>query len=507
MDNNQENNNYKNYLLIFVSCWALALFFANPAGDVMSNAILGAAASQAQNDSWEVELDYNKEVFDLAEVEEKKYSGMPPGLSVLAIPFYPIANWLSEKTPESWHKPNLFKLDLDVMNTGNTGFKDDYQFTTPKLIYWYQLLMVSLASATIPGFLGLIFYFQCLRAEIKNPILWSVALSIGSSIFVFSTVYSKEGISALFLALSYILARPTKDEHRLRIVRNMILSGLLCGASVASCYLTTIPAGLIILYSLIRNRWVTFFQIISCFAVILPLLVYHKLLFGGMFVTPYSFRMIETWTEHSKGLAGLTGLNFSALWGLTFSKFQGVFFYNPWLFLLIISFFILKRKILTKDNLFCLLIALSALLTISCGKNILVWSGAFLGLGPRHLVPTLPFLVFILIDAISKVKITWWHNILKILLAVSVLMQLAFAGWGGTLYPNPLETSLVWIGSPEALKISPIKTIFHEVFTNGLSTPILRIYFNSNFWGTLITALLVLLLFWKIREFSKRKLL
>jgi hypothetical protein len=206
------------------------------------------------------------------------------------------------------------------------------------------------------------------------------------------------------------------------------------------------------------------------------LAVYHSTLFGAPWNTPYRFRALGAIAGHDVGLAGLTGLNPVALWGLSFSPFQGVFVYHPFLLACLPAIF-LRRRLGDGPELGLSLAALLGLLfTAALSGQLLMWSGAFVGWGPRRLVLAAPFLALLFAGCLRRLHAPLLRAGLLGLGIVSIGVQLVGAAWGGTLFPDARAATLVLVSHPDAAAINPLATMLATVWQRGLSAPLFRVY-------------------------------
>jgi hypothetical protein len=117
--------------------------------------------------------------------------------------------------------------------------------------------------------------------------------------------------------------------------------------------------------------------------------LYHWLLFGGPGTTAYTFS-----TQHNRERGFFMGIGVpdpDALWRILFSTFRGLFFTAPWLLLAIPGGILLGKRargpeIAVCASIFALFVWLNA--------SLVDWNGGW-ALGPRYLVPCLPFVVLL----------------------------------------------------------------------------------------------------------------
>jgi len=148
-----------------------------------------------------------------------------------------------------------------------------------------------------------------------------------------------------------------------------------------------VPAVFLYLRSSVKERgWGPAFVI--GFAV--PLLlhaVYNYLCFGSPFALAYSHHVQP---HRGTGIMGITGLSLKALFGILFSPSRGLFFLSPFLLLSLAGFArFYGRTELRKEFFFSVYLIVFYILM---NASLIDWKAGWT-LGPRHLVPILPFMV------------------------------------------------------------------------------------------------------------------
>jgi hypothetical protein len=123
---------------------------------------------------------------------------------------------------------------------------------------------------------------------------------------------------------------------------------------------------------------------------ILPIAVlatYHAIAFGGPLRLPYQF---DTQKDRHQGFfMGLGVPRTQALGGLLFGSYRGLFFSAPWLLLGAVGLGLAIARARTRAvGIVC---AVIFVLYYWLASSLVDWHGGW-AIGPRHLVPTLPFL-------------------------------------------------------------------------------------------------------------------
>lgn len=137
---------------------------------------------------------------------------------------------------------------------------------------------------------------------------------------------------------------------------------------------------------------------------------YHLKCFGGIFQFPYYHETyLQFAVAHQKGIAGVTfplnlrelGSHLYAALQLLISPYRGLFFYSPFLLLGVSGMIKMMRDPeWRREGRLFLAIAVIYFLFLSSFSD---WEGGW-SIGPRHLVPILPFLATAVIFQVEKTK-------------------------------------------------------------------------------------------------------
>ncbi|MDP8215415.1 MAG: hypothetical protein RAO92_02705 [Candidatus Euphemobacter frigidus] len=183
---------------------------------------------------------------------------------------------------------------------------------------------------------------------------------------------------------------------------------------------------------------------------------YHWKCFGGPLQFPYYHETYRLFTiAHQRGIAGVSfpgslhelGGQLSALFQLLISPYRGLFFYSPFLLLGLFGIVkMIRHPGWKQEGWLFLSITAVYFVFLSAFSD---WEGGW-SMGPRHLVPLLPFLVTAVIFQIGK-SVGKIRRILAWILAPTALIAIAFVFIGTVVFPyfpkefkNPLY-DLSWL--------------------------------------------------------------
>ena len=240
---------------------------------------------------------------DTAVIGGYRYSNKPPGMALMAVPFYGIA-----------------RLIVGPPNASNIR------------VTWFVMRFV---LSSFPLFL-LGFWLYA-----KEGSEYSLAtLLFATPLFVYSLLFFSHVLVGIIIYFAFRLLY----DQRVMMPMSALLAGILCGLTVISEFIALVPVavmGIGILFTEKRDR-------LSCFSSFvlggLPfaifLMLYNSSLFGSVFSMSYSHESFPEWAEvAAQGVFGIGMPTFSNAYLVLFSPARGLFFTAPVLILAIICFF------------------------------------------------------------------------------------------------------------------------------------------------------------------------
>lgn len=369
---------------------------------------------------------YVANTVDYAKVGEHYYSDKAPGAALLGIPLYatlapvldtPLVSGLTARLEAS----SAFAGTLRAEGTGVSTQKVRFALVQVYL----SLLLSALPTAALAVLL--FWWLQAVTPAVLPRLVVALGYGLATPAFAYANAFYGHQLAAFLLfAAYYLLARA---PARIGVGRALLV-GLLLGYAFVTEYpvaLMIAPIGLYALYICWQRRQLAplFWLAAGGIAVAAGWMVYNTAIFGGPLELGYS--RSELWADqHHTGFMSLTTPTFDAVWGITFSPFRGLFLLAPWLLLALPGFVIWWRERRQRAEWWLALSVTGAIFLFNAASS--MWWGGF-AIGPRYLLPMLPFLVL----PIGFVLAAWGERLwLRIVTALSLIWSLV-AVWSMTL--------------------------------------------------------------------------
>ncbi len=375
---------------------------------------------------------YHLDTEDKAFRDGHYYSDKAPGAAFLAVPAYAAYHgWLRltggalpRAVPESVYrggKPGGPVAPGERIFL-NTSFR--------RAVYLCNLSTNAVAGAA----LGLLFFLVLLRLAVPPRLALAAtgALAIGSPVFAYSTMFYGHVLAGALLFAAFALVGPLLPEDGRPTPRRLVAAGALLGLAVL-CELPALlgvaavgPFALARLRG--RDRLRGFLWLALGAAPALVVLGWYQLAaFGNPLSTGYAHLANRTFAEGmSHGLLGVSWPRPGALWGMLLGRSRGLLYLAPVLGLGLLG---LGLALARRGNRAMWVVsgALVAALFLMSAGYYMWWGGS--ALGPRHVVPALPFLSL----GIPMAVLSWRSRaaraaaglVFAVLVAVSVINQTA----------------------------------------------------------------------------------
>jgi len=175
------------------------------------------------------------------------------------------------------------------------------------------------------------------------------------------------------------------------------------------------------------------------------MMAYNYAIFGT--VLPVGYKYSELWqAEHQSGFMSLAGPNREALWGITFGVHRGLFLLAPVLLTGLAGFVAWWRAGIYRRELAVCIWAVVSFLLFN-GSSVM-WSGGF-GVGPRYLVPMLPFLAFGIGAFLAMWGARWQARVTLVITGGWSLLNVWAQTIGGQSFPQYQPNPLLDYSLPE----------------------------------------------------------
>jgi hypothetical protein len=381
--------------------------------------------------------DYYENTGDYALFEGHYYSTKAPGSAFLGVPVYWVFKQLVN-SPVVSQVLNLLGSSRTVAGTlreGGTGLLPDKLYVALAL-YAITLFTVSIPSALLG--VGLYRFTGHYSSSRAHRVWLTLTYGLATSAFPYAGSYLGHQIVAALLFISfYLIFLVGRGIIGPRI---LLLVGFLMSYAVITEYPVALIAGAVFLYALYRlprKTWIALLILGGILPVVMWM-VYNYLIFRTPIAFGYLYAPLYT-DKNNIGFFSLTYPRLEPLWGITFGSYRGLFFLSPVLLLAIPGFYYFGRARGRRPEFFvCLWATISFFLFT--GSSVM-WQGGF-AVGPRYLVPMLPFMALSLIFFAEACGKQGWAKVLMgVLTAWSVLFVWAetiggqsFPDWT----PNPL---------------------------------------------------------------------
>lgn len=363
---------------------------------------------------------------DYAKVGDHYYSDKAPGVAFIGIPIYAVLRGVFE-TPvmdnvlERLANSESFKATLRAEGSG---------VLEQKVRFALAQIAIAMVAGVLPSALIAVLLFLWLaRVTESAGVRLAVTLSYAllTPVFAYAnTMYGHQLAAALLFTAFYLIAtaeRPPRAPVLLGV-------GVLLAYAVVTEYPAALMTGILYLYTTYRlwrwGQWRGLIWVTASAAIVAAgWMLYNNTVFGGPLSLGYSYS--EQWvTQHHTGFLSLTLPNVAALWGITFGLFRGLFVLAPWLLLAVPGFVLWYRSGQHRAEFF---VALTSVISIYLfNASSVMWWGGF-AIGPRYVLPMLPFMALAAAYAFRAGVSQRWF----IALSAALCLWSFIATWGLTL--------------------------------------------------------------------------
>lgn len=309
--------------------------------------------------------DYVQNTGDLAVRDGHNYCDKAPGVSILAVPVYAALHPLAGGERPRGRLINAAAYLATVWAVGLPS--------ALAMVMLYRLAsMVGASSAASAAVV--------------------LAYAFGTLAFPYSTLFYGHQLAASVLILAFGLLALARHEGLPFTAGRMFAAGLLLGSGVAVEYPGALGLVAVGAYAaaVVRPRPKLLWLIAGMAVPGLALAAYHTAAWGGPLLLPGHFSSDPP--RQRGAFMGITWPSADLVWKILFSPTRGLFRFAPWLFLWLPGVIALARRPRFRaEAAACAAIPLLYLwFNSSLTTSPTDWRAGW-GLGPRHLVATLPF--------------------------------------------------------------------------------------------------------------------
>jgi hypothetical protein len=386
---------------------------------------------------------------DFALVDGHRYSDKAPGLSFLAVPVYALARPLLRSALMRQILDSIGRTAAlaETLRPGGRGLSPE------RTEFMIVLYLAILAGAAIPtAALGVVLYrFMVIVAPRAGTRAGAALLyGLATPAFPFSGAFFSHQLTALLLFASFVLAY--RSGQRGARPWHGIVIGLLLGYALVTEYPSLLIAGAVFAYGVVRTRSARWsLEVLAGALLPLSLLgAYNCTIFGTPLPVGYLHSALYQ-DLHMQGFISLIGPTLPAAWGITFGTFRGLFFVAPILLLAFPGFVAWWRSGQHRSEASVCLWAVVSFMVFNASS--VMWHGGY-SVGPRYLLPMLPFMTVGLAAFLNVWRTYFWATASTVALGAWSV----FAVWSETLAgqsfpdwtPNPLlnySLPQLWAGN------------------------------------------------------------
>ncbi len=430
-------------LLIFLILLACYTYFLPRWADWNQNSRFDLVRAVVEESTIVID-DYAANTGDHATVNGHIYSDKAPGLSFAAIPIYSVVNALSRvPAVDGWVQRLAASPAFgDTLNPSGSGLLSD------KVRAALGLTIVTFFLVMLPSaLLGVLLYKFLGHLRFSRPVCVATPLIYGLATIAFpysGAFYGHQFTAALLFIAFYLAFLMRRRQLSSRI---MPVLGFLLSYAVISEYPTALIAIAIAIYAVIavpERRW-ALGAILAGLPPLIMLGLYNMAIFGTPFKLGYEYSTL--WAETYKvGFLSLSFPTLEALWGITFDSYRGLYFLAPVLLLAWPGlFYFWKAHEWRAESIICGWAIVSFMLF---NASSVIWQGGF-SIGPRYLVPMLPFAAVVLAFGLATAIRRRWSKGLIAILTVWSLGLVWMETIGGQAFPDYTASPLISYSLPK----------------------------------------------------------
>ena len=432
-------------LAVFVLLLVTYAYF-HSGGGPSQNSRYALTRSLVRSGTLEIDR-YEKLTIDKARYGGRTYSDKAPGLALFAVPGYAASLLVPERA-----KPGV----------------------APELqgrLHVTSLLSVGLVSA-----LGAVLLLRLLRGvgvRERPAVLATLAWGLGTPALAYATMLmSHQFAAALLIASAYGIFRARDGGGRLLLAG----SGAAAGLAVIAEYPAAVVGLILFAYALasVRPRSRVMWFAIGAIPLLCVAPIHNWLCFDAPWRTGYQFEASPFFRKQmAQGFMGLTWPRPWVAWQMLFGAYRGLLPLAPYLVLALPGFVLMRRdRTRRREWWLCLSVTTFYLLF---GSSYYLWQGGC-SMGPRHLVPMLPFLTIPAAFGLARLKRTGLVLVICSI-AICVACVATFPEFPDSDVPDPSDRSRTVPEYPFPIRDVALRHLAEGRVSEKAVTPDGKIYY------------------------------
>ena len=375
---------------------------------------------------------------DYALYKGTHYSDKAPGTSFLSVPFYAAFKLIARTSPVDRMLNRLSDNPAlrATLQEGGSGLRKD------KLYFAMAMAFVTFFVASLPSaILGVVMYrfLGHIDPRPQPRILIVLTYGLATMVFAASQTLDRQIVAALTFTAFYMLFLIGRGRLSWKW---LWLVGLFMGWSAITDYPTALILGGLFVYALfvVKEKVRLLALIGGGIPPALLAMIYNYACFDTPL--PVGYLYSEAYMDlHSQGLISITHPHLSALWGLTFSAFRGLFYRSPFLLLALPGLWLMWRDRSLRGEWAVCLWAVVAFFTFN-SSSVMWWGGD--RVGPTYLLPMIPYMTPPIACFLRRYFDRRWH---RLLIGALALWSWAFT-WietlGGQRFASRTYRNPIW---------------------------------------------------------------
>lgn len=359
------------------------------------------------------------------------YTDKSLGPSLVALPFYATFKLIAQIPPiqrfiENGSLPGNFAETLNPEGRGaiSTSIYQGMALT------FMTFFAISVPSAIL-GAVVFLFAARFTPRLIRAAVL-ALAYGLATIAFPYSGALIQHQLAAFGAFVGfYLIWRVIYEDAS---VRWLWLAGLLFGLATITEYPIVTVLGIVFLWAVyVYPKRLALWRVIAgAIPLGLIFMAYNYAAFES--VLPVGYEYSTLWQdEHNAGFLSFTTPSLERLYGLTFSPAKGLFLISPFLLLAVPGLLLMWRHYRGQRPMIIALALATASQFALYSASIMWWGGHTIG--PRYLVPVLPFMALPIIAAFDALFKRGWGILLTGLLLAWSLIVVWVQTIGGQSWP------------------------------------------------------------------------